>query len=105
MFDVNGDGQLSYEEIVAAIVKFSEDITSLDFQRLGLAMQNIRDHADAVEQRLAKLSKDIEQLQSVFETLFTRTRQFKETAIDTKIREMALVQLRKNIAPEAARLR
>jgi voltage-gated sodium channel len=94
LLDYSGDGLVSYEELVAGIVKMDELTTKRDFVMLGFWVKNLLNRTNHLEERLTKLCDQISFIRKRLGGSFGSLNHMIRTAKDTQIRQKAIHMLK-----------
>lgn len=94
LLDHNGNGEVSYEELVSGVVRMEENITKRDFAMIGFWLKNLLMRTEHLESRLGKLCDEISFIRQRLSGSFGSLNHMIRTAEDSQLRQRALHTIR-----------
>mmetsp|Transcript_8188 Transcript_8188/g.22482 ORF Transcript_8188/g.22482 Transcript_8188/m.22482 type:complete len:587 (+) Transcript_8188:69-1829(+) len=99
LFDRDGSGSVSADEMVDGIVVMGEDIQPRDYVRLGMWAWNLLMRAKLLSEKVEALSGKVSELRLTLEKAFEAMEYFQHTREVTELRGRAVKEIR-NAAPD-----
>lgn len=98
LLDYNGNGLVSYDELVGGIVKMDDHVTTRDLTMLGFWVKNLLNRTNHLEERLGKLCDQMSFIRNRLNGTFGSLNHMIRTAKDTQMRQRA-IRLMKTSGP------
>lgn len=94
LLDYNGNGLVSYEELVDGVVKMDEEITKRDYSMMGFWVHNLLMRTNHLEERLQLIVEKVSFVSKRLTGSFGALNHMMRTAKDTQCRQKAIHILR-----------
>lgn len=94
MLDFDGNGTVSYEELLEGVVKLDDDIAQKDYTLLAMRLNNLMMRAATLDRQLHDVSQNVHRVRMKMEGALQALHQFLKTANATTVFQRARKQLR-----------
>lgn len=94
LLDYNGNGLVSYDELVEGVVRMDEEITKRDYAMMGFWVKNLLERTRHLEERLTKICEEISYIRSRLARSFASLNHMIMTSKDSQLRQRSIHILR-----------